>query len=166
MKILTAGVVSALLAAGTAGSVAAYRSQAGVDVVTRPAAQETPGAPATTDAQPRQRVRWAPCPAGSVLERGTCVTDVVRTVVLPSTPQPAPASPAGAVRGSDDGADDHGAGTEGSDDLGDDQGDDHADEHADEHADDHGDDHGEDEHADDHGDDHEDEHAEDEHAED
>lgn len=154
MKTLTAGVVSALLAAGTAGSVAAYRSQAGVDVVTRPAAQETPEAPVTAHGQPRQRMRWAPCPAGSVLERGTCVTDVVRTVVLPSTPQPAPASPAGAVRGSDDGADDQSGGTEG----GDDQGDDHADEHADDHR--------EDEHADDQGDDHEDEHAEDEHAED
>jgi hypothetical protein len=33
-----------------------------------------------------RRWAWAPCPTGSTLEAGTCVTDVVRTVTLQAAP--------------------------------------------------------------------------------
>ena len=96
MKIITAGVTSALLAAGVAGSVAAYRTQAApADLVNRPAAREaTVSATRTAQDRARPQVRWAPCPLGSTLEKGTCVTHVVRTVVLPVPSL----SPATAVR--------------------------------------------------------------------
>lgn len=119
MKLITAGVTSVtsvMLAAGIAGSVAAYRTQAGAPETIRPTAPTAPAAPAAsrhgagaTHHQQRPRVRWAPCPAGSTLEQGTCVTDVVRTVVLsaPSrTAAPVPTPPTAAVsRGGADGSD-------------------------------------------------------------
>ena len=82
-------------------------------------------------------MRWAPCPQGSTLEDGTCVTDVVRTVVLPA-PSPtarAVATPQEVATTRPDDDYDHE-----SDDHGDDQGDDQGDDHESDDGDDHGDD--------------------------
>ena len=171
MKIITAGVTSAMLAAGVAGSVAAYRTQAASADVTRPAAEVTSGdsagrTPRTAGDPDPSPVRWAPCPAGSTLEEGTCVTEVVHTVVLApaspttaalTTPQAAAASQAG------DDSDQADAETK-ADPRGDDDGDD-SDESDDHGDDDHGDDdHGDDDHEDD---DHEDDdHEDDDHEDD
>ncbi|GAA3802607.1 hypothetical protein [Nocardioides panacisoli] len=142
MKLITTGLASVLLAAGVAGSVAAYRSQS-VQDVSVPTVRTTHAADpaASVAAEPRQhRTRWAPCPKGSKLEKGTCVTDVVHTVVVPApaAPAPSPAAPAVpvVVRGSggqpgggeDGGRDDAGPGDDspGDDGPGDDSpGDDH-----------------------------------------
>ena len=160
MKIITAGFTSALLAVGVAGSVAAYRTQAATPDVS-PASQETAEvSTATTPAKPK--VRWAPCPEGSSLEKGTCVTDVVHTIVLPApspTAQPsaqAATTPQGEAQEDDsDHADD--VDHDEADEAGEDDGGDHGDDHGDDDGDDDGDDHGEDHEDDDHDDDHEDE---------
>jgi hypothetical protein len=87
MKIISAGVLSAILVAGVAGSFAAYRSQTAQDVsVERPAAVSAPAAPVAQAVHPGTKFRWAPCPKGSTLVRRACVTDVVRTVVVPAAP--------------------------------------------------------------------------------
>lgn len=81
---LTHSVLSLTLAAGLAGSVAAYRATSG-DVAPAPpapAAQSSP--PARQVVVPGTRFGWAPCQPGSHLEHGTCVVEVVRTVVLPA----------------------------------------------------------------------------------
>jgi len=119
MKLLTAGLTSTILATGLVGSVAAYRSQVGqAETVERPTQVQT--ARAAGSEPPRTIVRWAPCPGTSRLEKGVCVTDVTRTVVVPavSAAGPAPSSDAGGgggddevrgeVRGEDHGSDDHG----------------------------------------------------------
>jgi hypothetical protein len=128
MKLITAGVTSAVLVAGLAGSVAAYRSQTGgLEPEPRPVAQQSD---ASLEAEPQQpEVRWAPCPDGSRLERGACVTDVLRTVVVPGAHRSA--------RDDDSGWDDD-SGRDGEDhgDDGYDDGDDHGDE---DHDDDHDD---------------------------
>ena len=72
MKLITTGLLSAILVAGLAGSVAAYRSQTGQDVsVEQPSAGQSP-LPLTAET-PRPRIRWAPCDEGSRLEKGVCV---------------------------------------------------------------------------------------------
>ena len=86
MKIITAGVTSAMLAAGLVGSVAAYRTQADPADVMRPAAEATAAETAEEAPEaakrPRPRCAGSPVPRAAPCERGTCVTDVVRTVVL------------------------------------------------------------------------------------
>lgn len=86
MKILTAGVLSAILVAGIAGAFAGYRSQTNQELASqRPAA--VAAAPVSKAAHhQRPRVRWAPCPKGSRLHGRACVTDVVKTVVVPAAP--------------------------------------------------------------------------------
>lgn len=87
MKLITAGLTSAILATGLVGSVAAYRSQVGeIESVERPTA--APSSASAGAEQPRTKVRWAPCHDGSRLEKGACVTDVIRSVVIPTPAQP------------------------------------------------------------------------------
>jgi hypothetical protein len=103
MKLITAGLTSTVLAIGLVGSLAAYRSQVGeIESVER----STAGPPRVGGGveQPRTEVRWAPCRDGSRLERGVCVTDVVRTVVLPA-PAPSPAPSNASLTGVGTGAD-------------------------------------------------------------
>jgi hypothetical protein len=140
MKLITAGVTSAVLVAGLAGSVAAYRSQTGgLEPEPRPVAEQSD---ASLEAEPQQpEVRWAPCPGASRLERGACVTDVVRTVVVPGADRSREDESGDDELGDDDsgrddaehGDDDHGDDDHGDDDHGDD--DDHEDD--DDHDDDH-----------------------------
>ena len=90
MKRLSAGILSAAALAGLAGSTAAYAWSSGADTPPtmspqRPA--EHPHAPVVRSGAP---IRWAPCVAPAHLEQGVCVTDVVRTVVVPA---PTPATP-------------------------------------------------------------------------
>ena len=91
MRSHSVGIVSVFLAIGLAGSAAAYRA-ASVDTGdTRPkAAAAAPRAKAPAQVvRPGSRFRWAPCAAGAHLEHGVCVTEVVRTVVVPAPPAPA-----------------------------------------------------------------------------
>jgi hypothetical protein len=86
MKILTAGVLSAILVAGIAGAFAGYRSQTNQDLPSqRPVAVAATHVAKAAHHQ-RPRVRWAPCRKGSKLEGRVCVTDVVKTVVVPAAP--------------------------------------------------------------------------------
>lgn len=109
MKTLRALVLAAVVAVGLMGGVAAYRV----------ASERTPAAPATSAAVPiastapaarahrRTVVRWAPCKPPAVRQGKACVTEEVRTVVVPA-PTPAPPAAAPAVRqvrrGDDDAA--------------------------------------------------------------
>ncbi|MBF4764458.1 hypothetical protein ISU07_15095 [Nocardioides islandensis] len=68
----------------------------------------------------RVQVRWAPCRAGSRLEAGVCVTEVVRTVTRPVSPVPVTAPrtaprPAASPRYGEEGRSEHedGEGREG-----------------------------------------------------
>lgn len=88
MKLHLAGVMSAALVTGLAGSVAAYRAQVAEDVSV---AEPTVVSSSSQPTEHRTRFRWAPCPQGSQLEAGVCVTDVVRTVVVPAAPVSVPA---------------------------------------------------------------------------
>jgi len=118
MNLISAGVTSAILAAGLAGSVAAYRGQAAR------AGEVVP----VKFSEPAAVVKWAPCQAPSQLEDGVCVTDVVRTVVRPAPPAPPPTTstypdsseneiPQQVEPGGDDEAGDDEAGYEAGDDL-------------------------------------------------
>ncbi|WP_299929594.1 hypothetical protein [uncultured Nocardioides sp.] len=82
MRIFTVAVLSAAVAAGTGGAVVAY------DLATPPvrSADETttPTQPANEFQRRATRPRFAPCRPPAKLERGTCVTNEVRTVLLPS----------------------------------------------------------------------------------
>ncbi|GAA2146835.1 hypothetical protein GCM10009844_23440 [Nocardioides koreensis] len=90
MKRLSAGILSAAALAGLAGSTVAYgwgSSGAGSPApVSSPRSTERPHAQVV---RPGSAFRWAPCRPPAHLEHGVCVTDVVRTVVVP-----APAAPA------------------------------------------------------------------------
>lgn len=159
---------------GTVGAVAGYRAL-GADAAPVPASSTTtddatPAADVTTPATPSPTVRWAGCHDGAHLEHGVCVTEEVRTVVVPPaatrSSDDAVAHDANDDRGgqradgvSDDPAthdanDDHGGrdATRHSDDDSDDSADD-SDDSA-ESGDDHGDDHGSDDAGEDAGDDH------------
>ncbi|WP_309649088.1 hypothetical protein [Nocardioides sp.] len=110
----TSSLLAASLVVGLGGAVAAYRATTD-DLATLGAPTTVAGAVATPVrpqvVRPGTRFRWAPCAAGTTLEQGVCVRDVVRTVVVPA-PAPAPAPAAAPVpgssggRGSDDGASD------------------------------------------------------------
>lgn len=95
MKRLSVGILSAAALAGLAGSTVAYgwgSSDAGT-----PAPVSSPRSSEGQHAQvvrPATHFRWAPCVAPAHLEHGVCVTDVVRTVVVPAPAAPAPAVPA------------------------------------------------------------------------
>jgi len=159
MKTIPALVIAAVVAVGLLAGVTTYQlasgpADAGSEAVS-PAVVTTPTA--RTD-QPRTRVRWAPCEPPAVRHGKACVTEEVRTVVVPA-PAPAPAAPAAPVAHQARNDDGERAGHEG-----DDRGTEHEadDEHeaGDEHADE--DEHGnEDEHADEHGDEDEHEHEDD-----
>lgn len=89
MKI-THSVLSLALVAGLAGSVAAYRAAAG-DVEPAPAPPTAvSAAPAQQLEVPGTKFTWAPCTPGARLEGGTCVVEVVRTVVVPASVTPPP----------------------------------------------------------------------------
>lgn len=165
-----AAVLTAAIALGVLGAVAAYRTALGdapnVPVVPTADAIPSASASAAQEATPpaaRRKVRWEPCVPPAVLEGKTCVTEVVRIVALEPSPSPLPTAPAGpassaepgiaqrdlARQDSEPGYDD-GGGAGGDDrehaDDGDhgehaDEGDDHGEDHANEG--DHGEDHGE-----------------------
>lgn len=82
-------VLVASIALGGAGAVVVYRAVAGPPVPTA----TTPSPEVTRDDAPagKPKVRFAPCEPPAVLEAGVCVTDVVRTVVVPAAPAPGPA---------------------------------------------------------------------------
>ena len=89
------GAVAAVAgaAAGTVAAVVAYGSTSTVPSVPVSAGSRAPavvGRPLPA-APPRIVVSTAPCPAHSRLVHGTCVTRVVRTVVV-HDPAPAPAA--------------------------------------------------------------------------
>ena len=88
MTIISALAVTAAVAAGTAGAVTAYQL----------ASPEPPPAPAAavasdTDRSVPDHRRFAPCEKPAELERGRCVSDVTRTVVVPQSGPSAPAAP-------------------------------------------------------------------------
>ncbi|MCX6401856.1 MAG: hypothetical protein NTX33_18235 [Propionibacteriales bacterium] len=100
------GVVATLtasIALGAAGSVAVYRMVAGPSVTTPalalPSAEETQEAAPAQAVEVKPKVKWAPCKPPAVLEKGVCVTDVVKTVVVPPVAS-APAAGAPAARSS------------------------------------------------------------------
>lgn len=118
MKLFTTALTSTILAAGVVGSVAAYRTQ--VEDVGSVEGATTSAQPTRSPARadPRVVVRWAPCPDGSRLEKGVCVSDVVRTVVIPTAPAPSsPPAPAPTSTRSDRGDDDAGWGDDADDDT-------------------------------------------------
>ena len=88
-------VLATSIVLGTAGAVLAYRTVAGPTPApaSAPPAVTLPSA-AAEPVQQKPVIRLAPCKAPAVLERGTCVTRVVREVVVP-----APAAPAAAAAG-------------------------------------------------------------------
>ena len=129
MNPVTTVVLSVALLLGAAGAVFAYDS--GAHSMRANAAVSRAAATATADAvrparhrggHHRTVVRWAPCPDGTALEDGVCVTDVVRTVTLPAA-----AAPAVSHNNNTAGATQHSSGG----DDGDDDGDEHGDEHGD-----------------------------------
>src|SRR3954454_13981749 len=100
MPHLSILILSLALLVGGAGAVSAYQS-----AIDHPPTHATSLAPASdggaaapaTDAkvrhahrhrQHRVKVEWAPCPAGTTLDAGECVTDVVRTGALPARSTP------------------------------------------------------------------------------
>jgi len=113
MKTIPALVLAAVVAVGLLGGVAAYQlasGPAGPSPSTSagsvaPVAPVAPVAERTHRAEPR--VRWAPCKPPAVLQGKACVTEEVRTVVVPApaAPRPATARPAPVaqpVRATDD----------------------------------------------------------------
>ncbi|WP_370249352.1 hypothetical protein [Nocardioides sp.] len=180
----------ASLAVGTAGAVVVYRGVAGPAAEPTPtpdlAAATSPSATPSPTAEPTPTpvVKLAPCEAPAKLEKGVCVTEQVRTVVVPPA-APAQAAPApasddrvarggGRGRGQDDAArggrgdaagDDRGGrGSQGGRDdqtrgpraHDDDRDDDRGEDRDDDRGDDRGDDEQEHEDGEDHGEDHED----------
>jgi hypothetical protein len=109
MKTLPALLLAAVVAVGLMGGVAAYR------VASEPA----PAAPAASAAVPtastapaarahrRTVVRWAPCKPPAVRQGKACVTEEVRTVVVPAPAPPAAAPAIRQVRHGDDDAAEH-----------------------------------------------------------
>lgn len=160
--------LTASLGLGTAGSVVVYRSVSG------PAAS-TPAAPSTGDStddatdeatdEASPEVRFAPCEPPAVLERGVCVTDVVKTVEIPASGDSG-AGPADDATQDGDGRAHRGRGDDDSDDDAGDDADDSDHDADDDHGglvdrddrDEDGDDRDSRDDAEDHGDDHEDDH--------
>lgn len=78
MKLMSLAAMSAAVVTGLAGAGVAYEiASAGGPA---PSTSATGTADVTKPAK-----RWAPCERPAVLEKGACVTDVVRTVVLSAT---------------------------------------------------------------------------------
>lgn len=154
-------VIVATGAVGLVGAVTAYRlalgdpdderhRQTGVPSVAPAAATDTP-----TPAAPK--TRWAPCEPPAELEDGVCVTEVVRTVVVPAPSSAAarPAAPASPQPTRAEGrSDDSGSHDDHGDDRDDDRDDDRHESESEDHEDEHEDEHDEE-------DDHEDEDHED-----
>lgn len=109
MKPFSTGLVTAALVVGLAGSVTAYRSAAdGEAAATLVPSASTAPAPPSRPAR-EAGVRWAPCTPPAELVRGVCVTEVVRTVVVPPSPSQrviGVAGTASAATGDDDAWDD------------------------------------------------------------
>ncbi len=97
MKTIPALVLAAILGVGLLAGVTTYQLASGTDGTGAPAA--SPSAEATPVARThRPRVRWAPCKPPSVRRGKACVTEEVRTVVVPAPASPAaPAAPAAPV---------------------------------------------------------------------
>jgi len=101
MNPVSSLVLSLALLLGAAGGVYAYDSAAhstpghpavsAASVATPDTAAADQASRARRGAKHRTVVRWAPCPDGTRLEAGVCVTDVVRTVTLPAPVAPAAA---------------------------------------------------------------------------
>ncbi|MCW2765171.1 MAG: hypothetical protein JWO11_1130 [Nocardioides sp.] len=99
MKLITVGLMSAALAAGSGASALTYQLASSVAAPATSVAQRAPVLTSSVEpvaavqaVRPGTTFRWAPCRAPAQLERGVCVTDVVRTVVV-SAPAPQPAAP-------------------------------------------------------------------------
>lgn len=122
MKFISVCIMVTTLAAGLVGSAFAYQlasaDNAGKSPASVSAAQPPAGAQVV---RPGTRFKWAPCRPNSRLEKGVCVTDVVRTVVIPgpvvqvaAAPAAAPAAQAGIssppAQGGDDGGQEAGNG--------------------------------------------------------
>ncbi len=94
MKTLPLLVSAAVLAVGLAcGTLAFQAASGGGSSLDNPAA----AAPATPVAhravRPRPTVRWAPCRPPAARDGAACVTEVVRTVVVPAPPAAAAPAP-------------------------------------------------------------------------
>ena len=141
MKTIPALVLAAVVSVGLLGGVVAYQLASGPagPSSSASAAPVTPvGATAPRTHQSRPKVRWAPCEPPAVRQGKACVTEEVRTVVVPApaaprstTTRPAPvAQPVRAEDDRDDSADRE-------------DGEDHAEHADDDHGNDHADDDGE-----------------------
>ena len=95
MKRLSVGILSAAALAGLAGSTVAYGwGSAGAGTPAPLSSSRSAERPHAQVVRPGTHFRWAPCVAPAHLEHGVCVTDVVRTVVVPAPAAPAAATPA------------------------------------------------------------------------
>lgn len=159
MRPNSAIVALAALAVGVGGGSAAFRLASTAGAATPPATVSVVKQPAKAAHRqaPQQVVRgprfaWAPCKPPAVRHGKVCVTQVVRTVVLPAAPvaaapAPVPAAPAPAPAsygGSSGGHEQAGGQGEGADHAEAEHSDDHADEGPEDHAEDHADDGGDD----------------------
>lgn len=141
MKRLSVGILSAAALAGLAGSTVAYgwgSSSAGTTAAVTPSGSAQ--RPHAQVVRPGTHFRWAPCVAPAHLEHGVCVTDVVRTVVVPAPAAATPAAPAAppATSQGATGAAGPAATQEPAEEPGDDQAEEPGEDH-DEHGDDDGD---------------------------
>lgn len=112
------GIMSAAVLVGLGGASAAYELASG-DRPT-PSSQSVSGVAPSANAQ-LAKVRWAPCDPPAKLRGRVCVTDVVRTVVLPGAA--VPVGIAGLAAPGHDAFDDHGGDRDrdGRDEAGDDR---------------------------------------------
>jgi len=102
MKIFSVAMMSAAVVTGLAGAGVAYEiATAGQDGAAASVTDTSPVDDATAVDVVRPKKRWAPCVPPAALEGRECVTDVVRTVILP-----APATRRGDISGLDDDGDD------------------------------------------------------------
>lgn len=82
---ISSGVLVAALALGAGGALVGFDLGGGNTAEPEPAAPTSSAAPsAKAEGQQRRPVRLAPCRKPAVLEKGVCVTDEVRTVVVPA----------------------------------------------------------------------------------
>lgn len=85
MKIYSIAMMSAAVVTGLAGAGVAYEiASAGQDDADTAVTDALPVDDTATAGVVKPRKRWAPCEPPAVLEGRTCVTDEVRTVVLPA----------------------------------------------------------------------------------
>jgi len=115
MKTIPALVLAAVVAVGLLGGVTAYQLAAGPagPSPSTSAGSAAPVAPvAERTRQARPKVRWAPCKPPAVRQGRACVTEEVRTVVVPAPAAPRttvtrPAPIAQPVRATDDDRGEH-----------------------------------------------------------